>query len=88
MNGAAVVENELPNAKGAGAGESKALAPNEKADGLATEKLMSEADADSPTVLLVFDLAACSFALIDLRFSWYLTSANAVDTTRSPRKAA
>ena len=62
MNGAAVVENELPNVNGAGVDGPKVLAPNEN-DGLNKVSLF------------------CSFLFTGL------TSANVVDTTRSPRKA-
>lgn len=81
MIGAAVVENEFPYAN---EGRLKVLSPNENAVGLAIEKFMSEADVDSA----VFGFAACNFSLADSKFSRCLTSANAVDTTRSPRKAA
>ena len=60
LNGAAVDENELPNANGAD--EPKVLAPNEN-DGL-------------NKVSLFFSFLPAG-----------LSSANAVDTTRSPRKA-
>lgn len=80
MNGAAVVENELSNANGAGVDETKDLAPN--ANGLEKGKLaFSEADEKPPKL----------FALMESLFSLLLgvlSSANAVDTTKSPRKAA
>jgi len=71
-----VVENELSKANGAGVDGPKLLAPNENTDGLEKGKLaFSEAD---PPIL---------FTVTDSVFSGSL-SANAVDTIRSPRRAA
>jgi len=73
-----VVENELSKANGAGVDWPKLLAPNENMDGLEKGKLaFSEAD---PPVL--FTVTESVFSLL-VSFS-----ANAVDTTRSPKKAA
>ena len=81
LNGAAVVENELSNANGAGVDGPKLLAPNENADGLAKGKFaFSEADANA-----LFTVTESVFSLL---VSLSSLSANAVDTTRSPRKAA
>jgi len=79
LNGAAVVENELSNANGAGVDGPKLLAPNEKIEGLEKGKLaFSEADALLTVTESVFSLLVSLSSL----------SANAVETTRSPRKAA
>lgn len=62
----------MPNANGAIVGEPKDLAPNENADGLENEKWLFPKSKD------------CLFSF----FFGDLTSANAEDTTRSPRKVA
>lgn len=78
MNGAAVDENELSNANGAGVDGPKDLAPNENDDGLEKGKL-AFSEADEPTF---FTVRVSVFSLL-VSFS-----ANAEDTTRSPKKAA
>jgi len=81
LNGAAVVENELSNANGAGVDGPKLLAPNANPAGLAKGKLaFSEADVNAP-----FTARESVFSVLVSVSSF---SANAVDTTRSPRKAA
>ena len=69
-----MVENELSNANGAGVGP-KLLAPNENADGLEKGKL-AFSEADPPILFTVTD------SVFSLSFS-----ANAVDTTSSPKRA-
>lgn len=74
-NGAAFDEYELANPNGAGVDEPKVLAPNEYADGLGKGKLDFSEVKD--------------FGFTDSRFlSFCSASANAVDTTKSPMKAA
>jgi len=79
LKGAGVLEKDaLLNENGAGVDDPKVLVPKEKEEGLdATKFKFSE-----PDVVLSFELS------IDLRFLRCLTSANAEDTTRSPRIAA
>lgn len=78
LKGAAVVENELSKLNGAGVDGPKLLAPNENIDGLEKGKL-AFSEADPPRLLPVME---SDFSLL------LSLSANAVDTTRSPRKAA
>lgn len=88
MSGAAVVENELSNANGAGVDgpkdfTPKALASNEYADGLAKGKFAFW-EADENPLKLFDNFGISTFSLLEET----LSSAKAADTTKSPRKTA